>query len=174
MKYAIVESGGKQFRAVEGDTIEVDRLPVEPGDVLDLERVLLLVDGDAVQVGTPTLAGIAVTVTVLDHIKGPKVLSFKYRPKKRIRVRIGHRQQYTRLQVEHIGKPGDYQPAEKPAKKAKPAEPKAEKPAAKKAAAPKAVVAPPKGKPAAKPAAKKSDAKPAAKAKKPAAKTTKK
>lgn len=101
MKYAIVESGGKQYRAVEGSTLDVDRLPVEAGEKIDL-IVLLTADGDDVQVGTPTL-GIPVKALVLAHVKGPKVLSFKYRPKKRIRVRGGHRHQYTRLMVETIG-----------------------------------------------------------------------
>ncbi len=107
MRFAIVESGGKQFRAVEGRTIEVDRLPVEAGKKFDLERVLLMADGDEVVVGTPTVSGIEVKVTVMDHIRGPKIDRFKYRPKKRIRVRGGHRQQYTLLMVDFIGKPGE-------------------------------------------------------------------
>jgi len=107
MRFAIVESGGKQYRAVEGRTIEVDRLPVDAGNKFDLERVLLMADDDQVMVGTPTLSGIEVKVTVVDHLKGPKIDRFKYRPKKRIRVRGGHRQQYTRLMVDFIGKPGE-------------------------------------------------------------------
>jgi large subunit ribosomal protein L21 len=107
MRFAIVESGGKQYRAVEGRTIEVDRLPVEAGTQYNIERVLLMADGDDVMVGTPTVDGIEVKVTVVDHIKGPKLISFKYRPKKRIRVKGGHRQQYTRLLVDSIGKPGE-------------------------------------------------------------------
>jgi large subunit ribosomal protein L21 len=107
MRFAIVESGGKQYRAVEGRTIEVDRLPVEAGTQYNIERVLLMADGDEVMVGTPTVDGIEVKVTVVDHIKGPKLISFKYRPKKRIRVKGGHRQQYTRLMVDSIGKPGE-------------------------------------------------------------------
>jgi large subunit ribosomal protein L21 len=107
MRFAIVESGGKQYRAVEGRTIEVDRLPVESGKQFNIERVLLMADGDEVLVGTPTLDGIEVKVTVADHIKGPKVDRFKYRPKKRIRVRGGHRQQYTLLTVDFIGAPGE-------------------------------------------------------------------
>lgn len=114
MRFAIVESGGKQFRAVEGRTIEVDRLPVEAGKKFDLERVLLMADGDEVMVGTPTLSDINVKVTVMDHIRGPKIDRFKYRPKKRIRVRGGHRQQYTVLMVDFIGKPGEKRKAEEP------------------------------------------------------------
>jgi large subunit ribosomal protein L21 len=107
MRFAIVESGGKQYRAVEGQSIEVDRLPVEAGKQFSFERVLLMADGDEVMVGTPLLSDIEVKVTVSDHIKGPKIDRFKYRPKKRIRVRGGHRQQYTRLLVDFIGKPGE-------------------------------------------------------------------
>lgn len=102
MKFAIVESGGKQYRAVEGSTIDVDRLAFEVGKLFDFDRVLLVADGDDVKVGTPTV-GVKVSAKVVDHVKGPKVLSFKYRPKKRIRVRGGHRQQYTRLVIESIG-----------------------------------------------------------------------
>jgi large subunit ribosomal protein L21 len=107
MRYAIVESGGKQYKAVEGETIEVDRLPVNAGDKVGLERVLMLVDGEEVSVGTPTVGGIQVSTTVIDHFKGPKFIVFKYSPKKRIRVKGGHRQQYTRLMVDVIGKPGE-------------------------------------------------------------------
>ena len=104
MKYAIVESGGKQYKAVEGETIEVDRLPVDAGDKVDLERVLMLVDGDDIAVGTPTVGGSQVKTTVVDHFKGPKIIVFKYSPRKRIRAKSGHRQQYTRLMVNAIGK----------------------------------------------------------------------
>ena len=102
MKYAIVESGGKQFRAVEGSTIEVDRLAVEVGQPVELKSVLLVVDEESVTVGMPTVSGAVVSAKVVEHLKGPKVVIFKYSPKKRIRVKTGHRQQYTRLQVETI------------------------------------------------------------------------
>ena len=114
MRFAIIESGGKQYRAVEGRTIEVDRLPVDAGKKFDFERILLMADGDDVMVGTPTVSDILVTVTVVDHIKGPKIDRFKYRPKKRIRVRGGHRQQYTRLMVDFIGRPGEERKVEEP------------------------------------------------------------
>jgi large subunit ribosomal protein L21 len=102
MKFAIVESGGKQFRAVEGMTIEVDRLALEAGDKLTLDSVLLVVDEDRVTVGTPVVAGAKVSATVVDHTKGPKLIIFRYRPKKRRRVKTGHRQQYTRLLIDSI------------------------------------------------------------------------
>ena len=107
MRFAIIESGGKQYRAVEGRTIEVDRLPVEAGKKFNLERILLMADDDQVLVGTPTISDIEVKVSVVDHVRGPKIDRFKYRPKKRIRVRGGHRQQYTLLMVDFIGKPGE-------------------------------------------------------------------
>ena len=113
MRFAIVESGGKQYRAVEGRTIEVDRLPVDAGKEFDVERVLLMAGGDDVLVGTPTVSDILVKVTVVDHIKGPKIDRFKYRPKKRIRVRGGHRQQYTRLLIDFIGREGEERKVEK-------------------------------------------------------------
>jgi len=102
MKYAIVENGGKQYRAVEGSTIEVDRMTLEPGEAVKLDSVLLLVDGDEVSVGAPVVKGAQVKATVLEHIKGHKIVVFKYRPKKRYRVKSGHRQQYTRLQINSI------------------------------------------------------------------------
>jgi large subunit ribosomal protein L21 len=107
MRIAIVESGGKQYRVVEGSTIDVDRLAFEVGKKFNFERVLLMADEDIILVGTPTVSEITVSATVVDHVKGPKVVSFKYRPKKRIRVKGGHRHFYTRLMIDFIGKPGE-------------------------------------------------------------------
>src|SRR5574340_1060239 len=91
MKYAIVESGGKQYRAVEGSTIEVDRLQTEVGEQVLLETVLLLADDGNVKVGTPTVKGVKVRTTVEDHVKGPKLTIFNYRSKKHYRVRSEER-----------------------------------------------------------------------------------
>ena len=112
MRYAIIESGGKQYKAVEGQTIEVDRLSSEAGTQVDL-RALLMADGDDFMVGTPTVGGIEVKATILNHIRGAKVDRFKYSPKKRIRVRGGHRQQYTQLTIDFIGRPGEERKVEK-------------------------------------------------------------
>jgi len=112
MRYAIVESGGKQYKAVEGQAIEVDRLTEKEGAKVDLTTLLMADDND-VMVGTPTVSGIQVKATVMDHFRGEKVFRFKYSPKKRIRVRGGHRQQYTRLMVDFIGKPGETRNIEK-------------------------------------------------------------
>jgi large subunit ribosomal protein L21 len=118
MRFAIVESGGKQYRAVEGSTIDVDRLAHEVGKKFNLERVLLMGDDDVIMIGTPAVSGIQVSASVVEHLKGPKVVSFKYRPKKRIRVKGGHRHQYTRLMIDFIGKPGEERKkVEKPAVK---------------------------------------------------------
>ena len=102
MKYAIVDNGGKQYRAVEGTTIEVDRMDVEVGQQVNMNSVLLLVDGDEISVGAPVVNGVHVSTTVVEHVKGPKIVVFHYRPKKRYRVKTGHRQQYTRLAVNSI------------------------------------------------------------------------
>ena len=102
MKYAIVEDGGKQFKAVEGGTIEVDHYEAEVGDPLGLERVLMVVDDENVTIGKPIISGAKVEATVIAQIKGPKVVSFKYTPKKRFRQKKGHRQQYTRVRIDSI------------------------------------------------------------------------
>ncbi len=102
MKYAIVEDGGKQYKAVEGATIEVDYFPAEAGEPVDLERVLMVVDDDKVNVGTPLVTGAKVQASVVSQVKGPKIVVFRYKPKKRIRRKTGHRQKYTRLQIESI------------------------------------------------------------------------
>ncbi len=112
MRYAIIESGGKQYRAVEGQTIEVDRLSDKEGAQVDL-RALLMADGEDFMVGNPTVGGIQVKATVLGHIRGEKAVRFKYSPKKRIRVRGGHRQQYTQLAIDFIGREGETRKAEK-------------------------------------------------------------
>lgn len=102
MKYAIVESGGKQYKVIEGNTIEVDRLFVEVGKKVDLKDVLLVSDGKKVTVGTPKVSGAKVKTTVVDQFKAPKIVVFKYKPRQRYRVKQGHRQQYTRLQIDKI------------------------------------------------------------------------
>src|SRR5512139_3521072 len=102
MKYAIIEDGGKQYRALEGGTIEVDRFDAEPGDQIDLDQVLLVADGENVVFGAPLIEGAKIEATVLEQVKGPKVVVFKYKPKVRYRVKKGHRQQYTRLKVDAI------------------------------------------------------------------------
>lgn len=100
--YAVIRTGGKQYRVAPGDIVEVEKLDGSVGDSIQLDDVLLVVNGDAVQVGMPTVAGASVSAKITGQHKGEKVRIFKYRPKKRIRVRKGHRQQLTRLQIESI------------------------------------------------------------------------
>lgn len=102
MKYAIIESGGKQYKAIPGKTIRVDRLSHEVDDKIDLDQVLLVADEDDLQVGTPFLEGAKVKATVEDQIKGKKILVFKFKPKVRYRKRQGHRQRYTLLRIDDI------------------------------------------------------------------------
>lgn len=100
--YAIIETGGKQYRVAEGETVDVELLGVEPGQVVELDRVLLVSTDDGVYVGRPTVDGATVRARVVDMVKGPKIVVFKYKPKKRYRRKTGHRQKYTRLLIEEI------------------------------------------------------------------------
>jgi large subunit ribosomal protein L21 len=100
--YAVVKSGARQYRASVGDTIIVERLPAETGQRLELDEVLLVADGEQVEIGRPTIDGAKVLATVVAEEKGPKIRIFKYHPRKRYRRRAGHRQRYTRLRVDEI------------------------------------------------------------------------
>jgi large subunit ribosomal protein L21 len=100
--YAVVRSGARQYRAEAGDTILVERLPVEVGQQLELDDVLLVADGERVEIGQPIVKKAKVKATVIAQEKGPKIRIFKYRPRKRYRRRAGHRQRYTRLRVDEI------------------------------------------------------------------------
>lgn len=100
--FAVVESGSKQYKVQPGDLIDVELLPVAQGDTVQLDRVLLIADGDTITVGKPVVEGAHVRATVVKEIKGKKVVIFMYRPKKRIRQKTGHRQRYIRLQIDEI------------------------------------------------------------------------
>jgi large subunit ribosomal protein L21 len=100
--YAIVESGGRQYRAEEGHSLTVEKLPYEVGTQIELANVLLLAGGDNIQVGQPAINGALVKATVVEQYRGKKIFVFKYRPKQRYRRRQGHRQSYTRLRVDEI------------------------------------------------------------------------
>jgi len=100
--YAVVRSGARQYRASVGDAIFVERLPAEVGQQLELDEVLLVADGERVEIGQPIVNGAKVLATVVAQEKGPKIRIFKYRPRKRYRRRAGHRQRYTRLRVDEI------------------------------------------------------------------------
>jgi large subunit ribosomal protein L21 len=124
MKYAILESGGKQYIAREGETIEVDRLPLEIGKPVKFEEVLLAVDDGNVLVGDPLVKGAAVKAKVVDQIKAKKIIVFKYVPKQRYRRKAGHRQKYTRVLVDEISLPGGKKASGKKSEEKKPAEKK--------------------------------------------------
>ena len=102
MKYAIIEAGGKQYRAEEGKLITVDLLTAEIGETIIIDKVVLLVDDDSVTVGTPYIKGASVNTTVDDQIKGKKILVFKYKSRINYRKHTGHRQKYTSLLVDSI------------------------------------------------------------------------
>lgn len=100
--YAVIKTGGKQYRVAAGDTLEVEKLDGDIGATVTLAEVLMIVDGEEVMVGRPTLEGASVTAKISGQHKGRKIMVFKYRPKKRIRVRKGHRQLQTRLEIQSI------------------------------------------------------------------------
>jgi large subunit ribosomal protein L21 len=100
--YAIVRTGGRQFRAEPGKTIDVEKLAVEPGSTVDLEVLLIAPDEGDIQIGQPVIEGASVTATVVEHYRAEKILVWKYRPGLRYRRRRGHRQTYTRLKIDGI------------------------------------------------------------------------
>jgi large subunit ribosomal protein L21 len=100
--YAVIETGGKQYRVELGTELEVELLDVEPGQEINLDRVLLVVDGDESSVGQPVVADAAVSARVLRQDRGEKTISFKYRPKARSRVKKGHRQELTVLKITDV------------------------------------------------------------------------
>ncbi len=100
--YAIIETGGKQYKVTPGQTIDVERLDVDEGNTIELDKVLFIADGDKVTVGTPTIDGAKVIATSQGDGKGKKIIVFKYKPKVRYRKKTGHRQLYTRLAIDKI------------------------------------------------------------------------
>lgn len=100
--YAIIESGGKQYRVKEGDHITVERLTTEAGDEITIDRVLMLGGDGSTKIGTPVVDGASVTAHVDEHLRGEKLIIFKFKPKKRYRRRTGHRQELTRLTITGI------------------------------------------------------------------------
>lgn len=100
--YAVIKSGGKQHRVVEGERLKVELLAVEPGQSITFEDVLMVVNGDSIQVGTPVVAGAKVTAEVLQHGRHDKVRIVKFRRRKHYRKQAGHRQYYTELKITGI------------------------------------------------------------------------
>ena len=100
--YAVIETGGKQYRVEVGTELEVELLEVSPGDAITLDRVLLVADGDTAAIGRPLVENASVAAQVVRQTRGEKVISFKYRPKARRRVKKGHRQELTILRISDI------------------------------------------------------------------------
>jgi large subunit ribosomal protein L21 len=100
--YAIIETGGKQYRVQEGDTLFVEKLEVNPGETVEFDKVLALSKEGQLSVGTPVVNGAKVSATVVENGKGPKVIVFKYKAKKDYRKKQGHRQPYTKIKIEKI------------------------------------------------------------------------
>lgn len=147
--YAVVVTGGKQYRVEAGSTLDVERLAGDPGASVTFDRVLMIGDGDQVTVGTPVVAGASVSGTVISQTLGPKLIIFKFKQKVKYRRRTGYRQHLTRVRIDAIN-PTAGAPREEPPKAVKPrvsrakasavkaqetpAEPPAEKPRARRKA----------------------------------------
>ena len=162
--YAVIESGGKQYRVELGSEIEVDRLDVEPGQNIDIARVLLVADGDTAAIGQPVVEDATVSASVVRQMRGDKIVVFKYKPKARSRVKNGHRAELTVLRIADIAWAGrsaakeqatidaEQQKADKAAKDAAARQAAADEALAAQLAAVKAAAAPETGEETSKPA----------------------
>ncbi len=100
--YAVVETGGKQYKVEVGQTVDVERIPAEIGDTVELGRVLAVSTDEGLRLGDPVVAGAKVVGSVVSQGRGKKIIVFRYKPKTRYRKKTGHRQSYTRVAVESI------------------------------------------------------------------------
>lgn len=100
--YAIIENGGKQYKVQEGDVLFLEKISSGEGETVVFDKVLAVSRDEEFTVGTPTVEGASVTAKVLGHGKGKKIIVFKYKPKKNYRRKQGHRQPYTKVQIEKI------------------------------------------------------------------------
>lgn len=149
--YALVKTGGKQYRVAKDDTILVERIAAEEGEQVVLDNIIMLGDGDKVTIGTPTVEGAGVSATVMRQTRGPKIIIFRRKRRKNHRRTQGHRQDLTLLKITDIAEDAKKLTAPKKAAAPKAAPKKAAAPKAeaapKKAAAPKAEAAPKKAAP---------------------------
>ena len=99
---AVVETGGKQYTVKVGDKLDVELLHAEPGEMVEIDRVLMVKGDDEIVFGNPTVPGARVMAQVLEHFKGKKIIVFKFKAKTRYRRKNGHRQNYTRLAIRQI------------------------------------------------------------------------
>ena len=100
--YAIIKTGGKQYKVSEGDLVRVEKLPYEVGETVEFDEVLLVANDSDVKVGAPTVENAKVSATVEDQNKAKKVIVYKYKPKKMYRKKQGHRQPYTLVKIDSI------------------------------------------------------------------------
>jgi len=100
--YAIVETGGKQYRVKAGDTLTVERIDSEAGAVVRLDRVLAWSDGTRLTIGRPCVAGAAVEAEIVGHLRGPKLIAYKKKRRKGYERKVGHRQELTRIRIKAI------------------------------------------------------------------------
>jgi len=100
--YAVIETGGKQYRVQPGDVISVEKLDVEAGEKIDFDRILLASDGTNLEIGTPVVDAVKVSGTVVENGKGKKVIIYKYKAKKDFRKKQGHRQPYTMIKIDEV------------------------------------------------------------------------
>ena len=117
--YAIIETGGKQYRVTPGQTIDVDYLDKAEGETVELDKVLLIAEDDNVIVGTPVIEGAKVVATSKGNGRAKKIIVFKYKAKVRYRKKTGHRQSYTKLTIGEIIGPGSSKPAKKTTRRKK-------------------------------------------------------
>jgi len=138
--YAVIKTGGKQYKVAAGDKLKVEKLAGEVGSKVILDKILMLADGDAITIGSPLVAGAKVNATVVSHGRGDKVMIFKFRRRKHYRKTQGHRQSYTEILIDDVnGKGAAAKPASVKSAPAKPAPAKeaaVAKPAAKAAKTP--------------------------------------
>lgn len=100
--YAIIKTGGKQYRVNEGDILKIEKLDTPEGEAINFDRVLAVSDEEGLKVGQPFLTDASVKGTILEHGKNKKVKVFKYKPKRRYRKKTGHRQPFTRVKIDSI------------------------------------------------------------------------
>jgi len=102
MMYAVIETGGKQYRVTEGQTLKVEKLAADEGATIDMEKVLMVANGEDIKVGAPYVDGGKVTATIKAHGRGKKVMIIKFRRRKHSRTTQGHRQSYTEIEITGI------------------------------------------------------------------------
>ena len=100
--YAIILSGGKQHRVMEGETLKLESLPVKEGQNIDFDKILMISNGDNIQIGAPNITGATVSATVISHGRGKKIRVFKFKRRKKYRRTIGHRQNFTEVKITSI------------------------------------------------------------------------